>query len=110
MNGIASARDLNFVAAMDREPRSILMLSGSFHLFHRLSGRFSAGVAIKRRAWVVNLFENSGIDTNVNARIRPRLLCLEHHANLAIAKLLPLIDQQSEAFRVGCRPQCPVVR
>src|SRR5438552_19211409 len=109
MNRIASSRDLDFVAAMHCEPRSIFVLAGSSHLLHRLSRRFSARIAVKGRSWIVHLAENSGIDPHVDTRVRPRLLRLEHDANLAIAKLLLPVDQQTETLRIGSGAQCSFV-
>ena len=94
---------------MDREPRPLLAIGRRFDLFHRFSRRLSGGVAIERRPGLPDLIQYPICDPHINAGIRLRLLAPEDDANLAIAKSLLFVNQQSQPFRIAFGSQGAVV-
>src|SRR5437899_4269131 len=66
MQGItASACDLDFVTAMDREPCALFAFSRSFHFGHRFVGRFAFGVPLEFDARLLELIETCLISPNL---------------------------------------------
>src|SRR5262245_29149194 len=97
MPRIAAVGDLHFVSLMHGEPRTFLALGGKLHDVHRLFRNFPRRIAIKGRARSPHLIEDSLIESDIDARIRLRVLGLEDDPNLALAKSSRFVDQQAKA-------------
>src|SRR5262245_3058384 len=94
---------------MHREPRSFFAFCGGLHLLHRRRGDLSICPTIEGCAWLASLFENALVDPNINTGVRLGVFGFENDSNLAVAKTLPFINQQSKTLWIALCPQSAVV-